>query len=188
LDADDADYYNEQIKHFEENLEDLTNLMQQQLSIVRSSFGTFNETISDLEYNSQVTQKGLIKLKSYMERLIESTDSRLNLLDIKITAESHNAQVKNALAAMQRNLDLMIESVINAQKGVLQPQIVAPSLIMKTLKGSTSAFPKEIMAPFIFGKDSANLIPKVCDISIYVKKKVKLSLYRAMEAHRVVKR
>jgi hypothetical protein len=168
LGADDADYYNEQSKYFEENSEDLTNLMQLQLSIVRESLGTFNETISDLEYNSQVTQKGLIKLKSYMERLIESTDSRLNLLDIKITAEGHIAQVNNALAAMQRNLDLMIESVINAQKGVLQPQIVAPSLIMETLKGSTSAFPKETMASFIFGKDSANLIPKVCDISISV--------------------
>jgi hypothetical protein len=71
LDADDADYYNEQIKRFEENTEDLTNLMQQQLSIVRASLGTFNETISDLKYKSQVTQKGPIKLKSYMERLIE---------------------------------------------------------------------------------------------------------------------
>jgi hypothetical protein len=52
LDADDANYYNEQIKHFEENSEDLTGLMRQQISIVKGSLGTFNETISDLEYNS----------------------------------------------------------------------------------------------------------------------------------------
>lgn len=76
-------------------------------------------------------KKGLIKLKSYMERFIKSTDSRLNLMDIKITAKGHIPQVNNALAAMQRNLDLMIESVINAQKGVLQPQTVAPSLIIE---------------------------------------------------------
>ena len=47
LDADDADYYNEQINQFEKNSEDLTNLMKQQLSIVRASLGTFNDTISD---------------------------------------------------------------------------------------------------------------------------------------------
>jgi hypothetical protein len=127
LDSDDADYYNEQINHFEETLEDMTSLMKQQLSIVKSSLGTFNETISDMEYNSHVFRNGLINLKSYMERFISNAESRLNLLDIKINTEGHIAQVNNALNVMKRNLDLMIESVINAQKGVLQPQIVPPN-------------------------------------------------------------
>jgi hypothetical protein len=50
LDADDANYYNEQIKHFGESSEDLTSLMTQQLFIIKASPGTFNETISDLEH------------------------------------------------------------------------------------------------------------------------------------------
>jgi hypothetical protein len=169
LDADDANYYNEQIKHLEESSEDLTNLMKQQLSIVKASLGTFNETISDLEYNSQVTKNGLIKLKSYMERILTNTESQLNLVDLKITAEDHIPQVNSTLSAMQINLDLIIESVINAQKGILQPQIVAPSLVSEILKGSISAFPKETMAPFIIGKESAHLLYKICDINIYVK-------------------
>jgi hypothetical protein len=169
LDEDDADYYNEQINHFEKNSEDLTNLMKQQLSIVKASLGTFNETISDLEYNTQVTQKGLIRLKSYMEQFVGNTESRLNSLDTKITAEGHIAQVNNALSAMQRNIDLLIESVINAQKGILQPQIVAPSLILETLKRSISAFPTETMAPFTISKDSANLLYKICDVNVYAK-------------------
>jgi hypothetical protein len=158
LDSEDADYYNEQIKHFEENSEDMTSLMKQQLSIVEASLGTFNETISDMEYSSQVFRNRLINLKSYMERFISNAESRLNLLDIKITTEGHIAQVNNALNVMQRNLDLMIECVINAQKGVLQPQIVPPSLILKTLRKSISAFPKDTMAPFVLSKDSASLI------------------------------
>jgi hypothetical protein len=126
--------------------------MKQQLSIIKASLGTFNDTISDLEYNSQVTKNGLIRLKSYMERFVENTESRLNLLEIKIRAEGHIAQVNNALSAMQRNLDLMIESVINAQTGILQPQIVAPSLIIEALKRSVSAFLRETMAPFILAR------------------------------------
>jgi hypothetical protein len=157
LDADDANYYNEQIKHFEESSEDLTSLMKQLSSIVKASLGTFNETVSDLEYNSQVTKNGLIKLKSYMERIVTNTESRLNLLDLKITAEGHIAQVNSALSAMQRNIDLIIESVVNAQKAILQPQTVAQSLILEILKGSISAFPKETMTPFIIGKESAHL-------------------------------
>lgn len=67
-----------------------------------------------------------------MEKFVSNTESRLNLLDIKITAEGHTAQVNNALNAMQSNLHLMTQSAINAQK-VVFPQIVSPSLIFETL-------------------------------------------------------
>jgi hypothetical protein len=130
LDADDADYY-EQIKRFEENSEDMTSLMKQQLSIIKASLGTFNETLSDMEYNDKIVQKGLSYLKSYLERFTSETETKLDLLSLKINAEGHIAQINSALNAMQRNLDLMTESILNAQKGVLQPQIVSPSLLMK---------------------------------------------------------
>jgi hypothetical protein len=42
LDSDDADYYNDQIKRFEQNSEDIAGLMKQQLTIVKASLGTFN--------------------------------------------------------------------------------------------------------------------------------------------------
>jgi hypothetical protein len=45
LDSDDANYYNEQIKHFEGETEDITSLMNQQLSIIKASLGTVNSTI-----------------------------------------------------------------------------------------------------------------------------------------------
>jgi hypothetical protein len=143
--------------------------MKQQLSIVKASLGTFNETISDLGYNNQVIKNGLLNLKSYMERFTSNTESRLNLLDIKIRAEGHIARINYALHAIQRNLDIMIESVINAQKGVLQPQIVSPGLLIETLEKSTAAFPKDTMAPFTLSKDSINLIIRLCDIHIYVR-------------------
>jgi hypothetical protein len=37
MDNDDAKYYNEQIKHFEENSDDITKLMKQQLVVVKST-------------------------------------------------------------------------------------------------------------------------------------------------------
>ncbi|PNF21967.1 hypothetical protein B7P43_G17911 [Cryptotermes secundus] len=60
----------------------------------------------------------------------------------------HIAQVNNALNAMQRNLDLLIESILNAQKGVLHLQIVSPSLIIESLKKSIPFFPEGTLAPF----------------------------------------
>jgi hypothetical protein len=169
LDSDDADYYNEQIKHFEENTEDMTNLLKQQLSIIKVALGTFNDTISDMEYNGKIIKEGLFNLKSYMEKVTSETELQLNVLNVKVTTEGHIAQVSNALDTMQRNLDLMIESILNAQKGVLQPQIVSPTLLLETLRKSIPSFPKDTLAPFSLSKDSTNLILRICVVHIYIR-------------------
>ena len=48
MDEDDAKYYNEQIKFFEQNSEDMNTLLKQQLSVVRSSLGAINNTLGML--------------------------------------------------------------------------------------------------------------------------------------------
>jgi hypothetical protein len=142
--------------------------MKQQLSITKASLGTFNDTISDMEYNSKIVKEGLSSLK-YMEKFASETEFQLNILDVKVTTEGHIAQVNNALDAMHRNLDLIIESILNAQKGVLQPQIVSPTLILETLRKSIPSFHKDTLAPFSLSKDSNSLISRICDIHIYIK-------------------
>jgi hypothetical protein len=169
LDADDAEYYNAQIKQFEEEAGDMTNMLKQQLSIVKASLGTVNSTISDMEYNNRVIQEGLSKVKGYIERFSTDTETKFNLLDVKITIEGHIARVNHAMEAIHRNLDLMIESVLNAQKGILQPQIVSPRVIIETLQKSSPMFPKDTMAPFTLSKDSSNLLLRICDVHIYLK-------------------
>jgi hypothetical protein len=60
MDDEDASYYNEQIKHFEENSNDMTNLLKQQLYVVKSSPGALNDTLTDMKYNEEKLKKGLI--------------------------------------------------------------------------------------------------------------------------------
>jgi hypothetical protein len=136
LDADDAEYYNAQIKHFEEETEDMTSMLKQQLSdsLVKASVGKVNSTISDMEYNNQVIQEGLSKAKCYIKKFSTDTETKLNLLDVKITVEGHIARVNHAMEAIHRNLNLMTETVLNAQKGILQPQIVTPRVLIETLQ------------------------------------------------------
>ena len=60
------------------------------------------------------------------------------------------------LNTLQHNLDLLIESVINAQKGVLQPQVFSSVTLMESLIKSVAAFPKDTALPFPLCKDSAH--------------------------------
>ena len=50
-DNGDAKYYNDQIKLFEQNSEDMNTLLRQQLSVVKSSLGAVNNTLTDVKYN-----------------------------------------------------------------------------------------------------------------------------------------
>ena len=54
MDDDDAKYYNEQIKLFEQNSEDMNTLLKQELSVVRSSLGAVNNTLTIVKYNENL--------------------------------------------------------------------------------------------------------------------------------------
>ena len=58
MDDDDAKFYNEQIKLYEQNSEDMDTLLKQQLSVVKSSLGAVNNTLTDVEYNESLLKEG----------------------------------------------------------------------------------------------------------------------------------
>jgi hypothetical protein len=169
MDNEDAEYYNGQIRHFEENADSMTNLMKQQLSVVKSTLGAINETLSDMEYNESVVRSGLRQIKIYMDSVMSNTTSATRALDAKITVEGHIARVYEALNNLQRSLDITIDSILNARKGILQPQVVAPHHLMEVLTRSIPSFPKDTTTPFPLSEDSMNLLHRICDLHVYLK-------------------
>jgi len=57
MDGDNAMYYNEQFKLFEQNSEETNTLLKQQLSIVRSFLGAVNNALADVVYNENVIER-----------------------------------------------------------------------------------------------------------------------------------
>jgi hypothetical protein len=168
MDNEDAKYYNEHIRHFEENSDDITKLLKQQLIVVRSTLGTINNTLTDMENNQEKVKSGLIQTKSFLDSATSETRKKLNTLAAEISVESHIAKAREAIDTLQRYLDIVLESIVNARKGILPPQFVSPKLIMDTLIQSMPSFPKDTLAPFPLSRDSINLLYKVCDIHVCI--------------------
>jgi len=143
VDDDDAKYYNEQIKLFEHNSEDTNMLLKHQLSVVRSSLGAINNTLADVEYNGNLMKECMNEVTKYMNVLTAETNEETSLFRAIIEVEGHILRVNHAMRTVQRKLDLLIDSVIHAHKGVLQPQIVSPVTLMEALIKSVSTFPKD---------------------------------------------
>jgi archaellum component FlaC len=160
MDDDDAKFYNEQIKLFEQNSEDMTTLLKQQLSVVKSSLGAINNTLTDVEYNEKLLKEGINKVTAYMNTLKSETEQKMDLFSAKIEVEGHIMSVNSAMGNLQRKIDLLMNSVVNAPKGILQPQVISPVTLMDALLKSAPAFPKDTTLPFPLSKDSAHLLSR----------------------------
>jgi len=130
MDDDDAQCYNEQIKYFEQNSGSMTDLLKQQLYVVKSSLGAINDCLSGIVYNEAKMRNGLLQVKDSIEKFVLKTESVKNTLSIKIMVDSHRTRVNDALNSVQWALNILIDSIANVRKGILQPQVVPPSLLI----------------------------------------------------------
>jgi hypothetical protein len=170
MDDEDAQFYHNQIERFEQGSTTLTQLMKQQLMIVKSTLCAFNETLTDIKYNEAKMRKGLSKLQTHIATFgshIENT----TFLSLKIAIESHIAKALGASHAVQRTLDILVENIAEAQKGSLPPRVMSPGLLLETLRSSIPSFPTDTTLPFPLGKDYLYLIYQFSDVRVYTYRK-----------------
>jgi hypothetical protein len=169
LDENDAEYYDEQIRKFEVNSDDTTDLLKQQVCVLKTTLGAFNDTLRDVTNNDKLMRKALTDIQNYLSRLALETTRELGLFEAKFTIEKHITQVNNALTTLQRNMDLLLDSVVHAQMGGIQPQIVPPHLLLDSLRESQAFFPRDTVPPFSLSKDSTGMVYKLCETKVYIK-------------------
>ena len=64
MDDEDAQFYHDQRERFEQGTTNLTQLTEEQQMIVKSTLCTFNETLTDVEYNEIKMREGLSQLQT----------------------------------------------------------------------------------------------------------------------------
>ena len=132
-DDDDAQFYHDQINCFEQGSTVLMQLMKQQLTAVKSTPGTFNETLMDVEYDEKKMREGLSQLQTCVTSFGSQIDNATYLLSLKITIENHTAKALDASHAIQQTLDILMDSTADAQKGTLLPCVASPTLLLDAL-------------------------------------------------------
>jgi hypothetical protein len=167
MDDEDAQFYHDQIERFEQGTTTLTQLMKQQLMIVKSTLCTFNETLTDVEYNEIKMRKGLSQLQTYLETFGSQIENTTYLLSLKIAIESHIAKALDASHAVQRTLDMLVDYIAETQKGSLLPRVMSPALLLEMLRNSIPSFPVDTTLPFPLGKDYLHSIYQFCDVDVY---------------------
>jgi hypothetical protein len=148
---------------FEQNLANVTTLSRQQLNVMKSSLGTVNNMLTDIEFNEKLIKEGIMKI-NYMHTLGTELRTKFNASNTKVKIEGHILRTSNAMTAIWSNIDVLINSVVNAQKGIVQPQIISPKDLVDNLVKSSPAFPEDTTLPFHLSKDSTHLICRIFNL------------------------
>lgn len=115
---------------------------------MRSTLGALNDTLADIETNGKLVKQGLADIQTYLDSLSSETARRFDIFEAKLAMENHISRVNSALALLQRNMDLVIDSVLHAQTGNVHLQIVPPQILLASLRESQSYFPQNTILPF----------------------------------------
>ena len=145
--------------------------MKQQLMIVKSTLFTFNETLTDVEYNEIKMREGLSQLQMYIATFGSQIQNTTYLLSLKIGIESYIAKALDVLHAVQRTLDILGDNIAEVQKGSLPPRVMSPALLLVTLRSSIPSFPTDTTLPFPLGKDYLYSMYQFSDVCVYTYRK-----------------
>jgi hypothetical protein len=84
-----------------------------------------------------------------------------------LTVNEHNMQLERALGVSRREYDILIDAILNSQKGILQPHIKTPAHIVKQIKASQADIPAELTVPIPLSATLQNLIVRLIDLDVY---------------------
>jgi hypothetical protein len=78
-------------------------------------------------------------------------------------------QLERALGECRREYDILIDAILNSQKGILQPHIITPAQIVKQIKASQADIPAELTLPVPLSATLQNLIVNIIDLDVFIK-------------------
>ena len=135
---------------------------------MKSTLCALNITLADVQHNDRLEKQGLVGIQTYLSSLSSETAGKLTIFEVNFMIEKHITQVNNALTLLQRNVDLLPDSVLHAQAGKVQPLLAPPKLLLESLRESQTSFPRDTILPFARCADSTNLVYKLCYVHVNI--------------------
>ena len=128
---EDSQYYTQKINELEHDQKDFLRISKDQMLIIKSTITSFNSTIRNVERNEKVLKEGLLKLNAQLSNVtISLFDETQSLAMIS----EHVTQIQRVIQECQEMFELIIDALIHASDGAIQPQIITAFQIKNSMK------------------------------------------------------
>jgi hypothetical protein len=164
LGNEDANYYTDKITHLENEQLDFLKLSKEQISVVKTTLRSVNSTLLTVSENEKLSE-GLEEMVKHINEQDGEIREMFTAYSLLLTINEHSIQLNRAIEC-RREYEILIDAVINSQKGIIQSQLITPAQILKQVKVSQANMPSDLSLPIPTSAAYQHLMLGI--ISIYV--------------------
>jgi hypothetical protein len=169
MDSEDASYYTDIISDLEWKRADFFKLSKEQITVVKSTLRSINTTLVDVYENERVLPKGLENMARHVNEHDGEIKRMFTSTSMLLLVNEHSAQLDGALGECRLDYEILIEAIINAQKGIIQPHIITQSQIMNQMKLNQADIPSDLTFPIPLSTAYHNLVLRISEVDVFLK-------------------
>jgi Protein of unknown function (DUF3609). len=128
-----------------------------------------NSTLLAVSENEKKLSAGLDE----MAKQINERDGEIKELfaatSMLLAVKEHTIQIERVINECRNEYNILIDAIMNWQKGTLQPRIVIPAQIIKQMKASQADIPSELPLPVLLSATYRNLVLNIIDFDIFIR-------------------
>jgi len=124
-------------------------LSKEQITVVKSTLRFLSSALLAVSDNERILSKSLEDMAKHINEQDGEVKRMFTASSIMLTVNEHSMQLNRAIDECRREYEILIDAIMNSQKGVLQPQIITPAQIMKLMKASQADMPQEMSLPLL---------------------------------------
>lgn len=169
MDSNDASYYAKKVSNLEKEQLEFLSLAKEEVTVVKSTLRSLNSTVLAVSENERMLSKGLDEMAKHISEHDGEIKKMLTGTSMLLTVNEHSMQLERVLEECRREYDILIDAILNSQKGILQPHIITPAQIAKQMKASQADIPAELTLPIPLSATHQNLLVNIVDLDVFIK-------------------
>ena len=114
---------------------------------MKTTLRSINSTMSTLTENEKNLAKGMEELEKYVNSQDGKIKDMFTTYSLLLTINEHVIQLNRAVDECRRDCEILIDAVVNSQRGVMQPQLITPAQILEQVKLSQADMPEDLSLP-----------------------------------------
>lgn len=169
LDNEDANYYTDKISHLENEQLDFLKLSKEQITVVKTTLRSVNFTLQTVSENEKSLATGLEEMAKHVNEQDGEIKGMFTAYCLLLAINEHVMQLNRAIDECRREYEILIDAVLNSQKGVIQPQLVSPAQILEQVKINQADMPSDLSLPIPTSATYQHLLLRIASIDVFLR-------------------
>jgi hypothetical protein len=119
--------------------------------------------------NERILSKGMEEIAKHINEQDVEIKKMFTAYSMLLTINEHPMQLNRAIDECQREYKILIDAVLNSQKGVIQPQIITPAQILEQVRINQADMLRELSLPIPTSATYQHLLLRIISIDVFLK-------------------